>query len=109
MSREVYGLAGAELRVVDGNLQLTFGVAPAAMRALTARLWRATPPTIDEVKVYAWWWNKPADGSPPHILQLDVDDNKVVIVTAASPSHHDGDVFDPADWPGEWAPAEPPP
>lgn len=70
--------------------------------------WRKEPPTVDEVKVHQWWWNKPASGNPPHVLQLDVDDGRIfdcaVDVCACTAEA----LFDPNDWPGEWAPCVPP-
>jgi hypothetical protein len=66
--------------------------------------WRVSPPTAAEVHEHQWWWSKPVDGVP-HILQLDVDlgSGKIFdlgeVLSGACPPP-----FDPADWPGEWAP-----
>ena len=66
---------------------------------------RPTPPTVVDVTVWAWWWNFPANGNPPHVMQLDVDPSNDRIFRADS---EDGGLFDPADWPGDWAPCLPP-
>lgn len=83
---------------------LDVAAAQVRINARTPR-WRAEPPTVDDVKAHAWWWNKPASGNPPHVLQLDVDDAGAVMHADMD----DGGVFNPADWPGDWAPAVPPP
>lgn len=70
--------------------------------AIASPSWRKEPPTVDEVKVHAWWWRKPANGNPPHVLHLDVGADKVIYIDEELE-------LDPDDWPGEWAPAVPPP
>lgn len=62
---------------------------------------RKEPPTVDEVEDCQWWWNFPKD-TPPHVMQLDVADGKIVH------AQDNGGLFDPTDWPGDWAPCVPP-
>ena len=62
---------------------------------------RKDPPTVEEVAQCQWWWNFPKE-NPPHVMQLDLSNNQIMHAQGA------GGVFDPADWPGEWAPCIPP-
>ena len=71
--------------------------------------WRKSPPTVDDVKKYSWWWNKPANGHKPFILQLDIDDDQIIDISLVGRVVKTSTIFAPDDWPGEWAPAIPPP
>lgn len=90
--------------------------------------WRKEPPTVAEVVVYNWWWNKPASGGAARMVHLNVEgcryaeDGAVVDLGYLDPNvegvtavivddHGDGEfhLFDPARWSGEWCPAVPPP
>ncbi len=68
---------------------------------------RKSPPTVEEVRACAWWWNFPPDGYSPHVLQLEVyagyvsNDDIIMCLDLAAP-------FNVEDWPGEWAPCIPP-
>lgn len=63
---------------------------------------RRGPPTFDEVRDLAWWWNFPIHGEP-HVLQLDVTSSGEIVYCDPGSA-----VFEPDDWPGEWAPCRPP-
>lgn len=64
---------------------------------------RPEPPTLDEVRRCQWWWNFRPD-TAPQVLRLDVDDDGVIVDVDSSGSYP----FEPADWPGDWAPCLPP-
>ena len=62
---------------------------------------RKEPPTVADVEGCEWWWNFPVD-NPPHVMPLDVSEGKIYH------AQDNGGLFEPADWPGEWAPCLPP-
>lgn len=128
--KKTYGMAGAALTVDGERLEIAFEPAPAAVRQLaapSAPTWRKEPPTVADVEKNQWWWNKPATGAPPHILQLTIegcrrdeagdivdlgylDPNADGVTAVIVDDSGDGEfhVFNPDDWPGEWAPCIPP-
>jgi hypothetical protein len=82
--------------------------------------WRKSPPTVAEVRICPWWWNR-EPRVVPHVLALDIDDDldddvHITLVWALGGRPNRGllarDVrFAPADWGGdraEWAPCLPP-
>lgn len=95
-------IAQGAAQVVDGEVVLE--AASNTLLTPSGYTWRSAQPTLEEVQAHAWWWNKPSDGAPPHVLHLGVEDGDIVDV-------NDGGTpipLFPGDWPGEWAPALPP-
>jgi hypothetical protein len=90
------------LTSVATYIALCFAVMATLRKRATPR-WRTEPPTPDEVKIQAWWWNRPVGGTP-HVLQLDIDQSSGLIHEAGSGTYP----FDPDDWPGEWSPCKTP-
>lgn len=64
---------------------------------------RSQSPTVDEVRRCQWWWNF-GPVTAPQVLRLDVDDDGAIVDVDSSGSYP----FEPADWPGDWAPCLPP-
>lgn len=60
-------------------------------------------PTIDQVRHCSLWWNYPADGTKPYVLEFDIVDNDIIEI-------YGGEVyeFDAKEWSGEWSPCTPP-
>jgi hypothetical protein len=68
--------------------------------------WRAAPPTVNEVRVYQWWWHRTRSGGVtigPSLISLDVDRDGCLYVAEVG-----GDQFEPDDWGTEWALCLPP-
>lgn len=95
-ARSVIGHLVNCLEAALAEIEHTRGLVPPDHR------WRAAPPTVEDVRTFSWWWNRPSAGDP-HILQFDVDNGKIVDVGEASIADC-VTPFDPTDWPGAWAP-----
>lgn len=62
--------------------------------------WRAQPPTFDEVMERQFWWNSGGPDGTPHVLALDINGDGTIWWA--------GEGCTADDWPGEWAPCNPP-
>lgn len=91
--RKARRAAGGDGPVLDGAAVVVPVVVPG---------WRKAPPTVDELRVCRWWWNRESDGYC-YVRELLVNDGGEIFDAVEDPRW-----LGPADLAGEWAPCLPP-